>query len=254
MNVAGTSQFFEPEGSDIFGANNPLGEFLNTGTFETPYIDEDIRVSRTRGPVFEQLRVFKRKGSDVMDSDLIDSIKAELRVEEQVEAGVSAAKAEAQVKKVTDAAQSIGDAMVSIRDDVKSAVVKDVEGVNKALGDAMDDVVGKVQDVVEDDLNEIGNAIGAVAKSIQGDGELPEAVANVTRAVTKVPQDVQKVVDGNVASVGKSIEEASDAIVKDVQDAVEADLKKIEGSISDVRDAVVGKDESENSASDDGKD
>lgn len=243
VNVAGTSQFFEPEGSDIFGVNNLLGEFLNSGTFETPYIDQDIRISRSRGPVFEQLRVFVRKGSNAMHTDIIDSIAAEMRVEEEVEVGASTTKAEARVQKLVDAAQDIGGAVSSIGKDVQSAVEKDFEVVIDALGDAMDNVVNKVQDVVEEDLKDISKSIEGVQKSLQGEGELIDAVANVTKAVAKVPQDVRTVVENDAAVVNDSVGEALDTMVKDVQDAVEDDLKKIDDSISDVRDVILGENE-----------
>ncbi|KAL7503979.1 hypothetical protein ACHAXN_001680 [Cyclotella atomus] len=243
LNVAGTSQFFEPDGSDVFGVNNLLGEFLNTGTFETPYIDEDIRISRTRGPVFEQLRVFVRKGSDVMHNVIIDSIEAELRVEEEMEVGASTARAESRVQKLVDAAQDIGGAVSSIGKDVRSAVEKDLEVVSDALGDAMDNVVNKVQDVVEEDLKDLSKSIEGVQKSLQGEGELRDAVANVTKAVAKVPQDVRNAVKNDAAVVNDSVGEALDTMVKDVQDVVEDDIKKLDASVSDVRDVLLGENE-----------
>jgi hypothetical protein len=243
VNVAGTSQFFEPEGSDIFGVNNLLGEFLNSGTFETPYIDQDIRISRSRGPVFEQLRVFVRKGSNVMHTDIIDSIAAEIRVEEEMEVGASTTTAEARVQKLVDAAQDIGGAVSSIGKDVQSAVEKDFQVVSDALGDAMDNVVNKVQDVVEEDLKDISKSIEGVQKSLQGEGELIDAVANVTKAVAKVPQDVRTVVENDATIVNDSVGEALDTMVKDVQDAVEDDLKKIDDSVSEVRDVIIGENE-----------
>lgn len=51
----------DPNGEDIFGINNVLGEFLNVGIFDTPYVDDTVRLSRTSGPVSEQLRVFVRQ-------------------------------------------------------------------------------------------------------------------------------------------------------------------------------------------------
>jgi hypothetical protein len=63
VNVAGTSQYLDPDGADVFGLNNVLGEFLNVGGhFDTPYVDGDVRLSRTSGPASEQLRVFLREG------------------------------------------------------------------------------------------------------------------------------------------------------------------------------------------------
>jgi hypothetical protein len=51
----------DPNGEDIFGINNILGEFLNVGIFDTPYVDDTVRLSRTAGPVSDQLRVFVRQ-------------------------------------------------------------------------------------------------------------------------------------------------------------------------------------------------
>ena len=68
VNVAGTSRYLDPDGEDVFGLNNVLGDFLNVGYFDTPYVDADVRLSRTSGPVSEQLRVFVREGSALLAS------------------------------------------------------------------------------------------------------------------------------------------------------------------------------------------
>jgi hypothetical protein len=68
VNVAGTSRYLDPDGEDVFGLNNVLGDFLNVGYFDTPYVDDDVRLSRTSGPVSEQLRVFVREGSALLAS------------------------------------------------------------------------------------------------------------------------------------------------------------------------------------------
>jgi len=84
VNVAGSSSFFTPEGEDVFGVNNILGDF-QSGTFDTPFVDEDVRISRSSGPVFETLRVFVRQTSHLEeDKNSVDSLEADFENEEKV--------------------------------------------------------------------------------------------------------------------------------------------------------------------------
>ncbi len=77
MNVAGKSQILDPNGADILGVNVPFGEFLNAGTFETTYMDDRIRVSRSKVGIVEQLRVF-------LKSDLEATAQDELKEEDEI--------------------------------------------------------------------------------------------------------------------------------------------------------------------------
>ena len=74
MNVAGKSQVLDPAGADIVGVNVPFGEFLNAGSFETTYMDDRIRISRSKVGIVDQLRVFLK--SELQATADVEEMKA----------------------------------------------------------------------------------------------------------------------------------------------------------------------------------
>lgn len=244
LNVAGTSQYLDPEGADVFGVNNLLGEFQG-GTFDTPFVDGDIRVSRTSGPVLEQLRVFVREGSSILnDAEMMKSLTTEMRVEEEREVGSGDDTVATQVKKVVEAPDDVREAVSSMAENARTTIEKDMDDVSKALGDTMDDVAAKVQDAMEDDLEQIGKAVEGVQSALRdgdkGMEDVGEALTYVTKAVAKVPEDVRSIVEEDATGLGDRVDEALDAMVADVQDSVEGDLKYVGKSIEAARDTAAG--------------
>mmetsp|Transcript_11972 Transcript_11972/g.30358 ORF Transcript_11972/g.30358 Transcript_11972/m.30358 type:complete len:365 (+) Transcript_11972:194-1288(+) len=86
LNVAGESKNLEPSGADVLGINIPFGDYLNAGSFETTFVDESMRISRSKtGPV-DQLRVFvKAEAESVEEEDVLAEEDEELDDDEIVE-------------------------------------------------------------------------------------------------------------------------------------------------------------------------
>jgi hypothetical protein len=76
LNVAGKSTVLDPNGKDITSINLPLSEFLNSGEFETTYMDDELRISRGKQGFVDQLRVFLRKGKYEKDQGIKDVLES----------------------------------------------------------------------------------------------------------------------------------------------------------------------------------
>ena len=255
LNVAGTSSFLEPNGSDILGVNNILGEWQH-GTFDTPYVDDDVRISRSSGPIFETLRVFVKQGSTLLkdESQLLDNLSAELRVTKSKSIDDRTSDTEKQVQKVVTAAEDVQKSVSNMTSNARTTIEKDLDTVTSALGNSMDDVVSKVQDVVEEDLEVIFKAADNTLTAMQDQDtdEVVEALGNVTKAVVQGATDVREIVEQDASELSDKVVKATDALVADVQDSVEADLKNVGKSIEGVRDAV-GIDSNDESDTDSGE-
>jgi len=225
LNIAGTSQNLDPDGADVFGLNIPsLSEWMNSGEFDTTYVDDDVRVSRGTIGFLDETRVFIRKGVDLADlhvaleESVVDSSDDHDHDADTPE--------EDQVKILAKAVGGVIDAVGDLTDDVKTAVEKDLE----YLKDDAELSLQEIRDVVEDDMKDVGDAVLKVKSAIIGDEEVEEAVDDAVDAVRDLGTDVED-----------SISETAD----NLKDTVEENVEKIQDAVDVVSDAVLKEEEEE---------
>merc|ERR1712038_1212626 len=154
VTVAGTSQYLEPEGADVLGLNIPsVGDFLNSGTFDTTFVDENVRISRGKiAGVIDELRVFIRKGSSVedilgedyqapaMDESVDESPKKSPVVNERIEA-VS--------KAFSGVVDAVRESIEITANNVRGVVEEDIEVISKAVEEVRSAVIGETKETEE---------------------------------------------------------------------------------------------------------
>lgn len=190
VNVAGKSQYLEPNGADVLGLNIPsLGDFANSGSFDSTYVDENVRISRGTIGFLEEVRLFVRKGfdlEDIMEAGYVNEMETAEETEKT--------EVEARLEKISDAFANVVGAVEDLDKDVRDVVEKDIESVGKAVGgvrNTITDGVKEVQTVVEDDLKKVGKAVNDVASAVIGeqgddDGEEEEVSEDVVVDVDAV--------------------------------------------------------------------
>ena len=88
VNVAGTSSVLDPQGKDVASLNVPsifsgASDFVNSDSFETTYMDDNLRISRGKLGLVDQLRVFVKqtnRGDETMrttETDVDEAVDPE---------------------------------------------------------------------------------------------------------------------------------------------------------------------------------
>jgi hypothetical protein len=96
LNLAGqNTQYLEPEGADVLGVNFPFGDLLQSGSFDTTFVNDKMRVSRGTIGILDELRVFVKE---------VNTTRGEQahQAEEDVAATLELANADAAVEQDTD--------------------------------------------------------------------------------------------------------------------------------------------------------
>lgn len=222
VTVAGTSQYLEPDGADLLGLNIPsLGDFLNSGTFDTVYVDDDVRICKgSIAGVVDELRVFVRKESSI-ETLLDESYEAPV-VESDDTSPTSPQSFDVneRFEAVSKAVTGVVEAVDTLDKNVRTTVKKDAEDVTKAVEgvrDSIQEVANDVRDVVQDDLKVIGKAVDGVRAAIVGETKEEDVIENevITGEIVDEVSDEIVMVD--------SVTDEDDAMGEDEDESVVGD-------------------------------
>lgn len=154
LNIAGTSQNLDPSGTDLLAVNIPsLTEWMNSGSFDTTYVDDMVRISRGTTGFFEETRVFLKKG--VKLEDIIEIDQSDVVVEKS------------KLDEVADALEGVASAVGNTVTEVRDTVDKNIGIVSKEIESSIKDV----ETVIEEDIKSIGDEVDNVKNAIFGDDE-----------------------------------------------------------------------------------
>lgn len=225
LNLAGQSRNLDPMGKDVLGLNVNLpflNEWMvNSGEFETTYVDGEVRVSRGTIGFLEETRVFIRQGGAFDGSTNATNVSQDQTTEDDKESS--------RLGNIVAAVEEVGDAVENLTKSVKTTVERDVEYMKEDMETSLDDL----RNVVQEDFKGVQKAMDKVKSAVLGDEKLEEAVDDTVQAVTKLGEDVQD----RVRESGE-----------DLKETVEEDMETVQNALKGVKDAVSGNDDDDDDA------
>lgn len=229
LNLAGQSRNLDPMGKDVLGLNVNLpflNEWMvNSGEFETTYVDREVRVSRGTIGFLEETRVFIRQGG-AFDANSSMNATAVSQV-----GGMEQEEEPSPLGNIMEAVEEVADAVGNLTKSVKTAVERDAEYMKEDMETSLEDI----KNVVQEDLKGVRKAVDKVKSAVLGDEKVEEAVDDAVEAVTMLGEDV--------------VESVQDS-AKDLNETLAEDAETVQNAMEGVKDAVVSP---EDAADEEGK-
>jgi len=230
LNLAGQSRNLDPMGKDVLGLNVNLpflNEWMvNSGEFETTYVDQEVRVSRGTIGFLEETRVFVRQNG-MFDTANATTTSGSTNATQEQEPS--------QLGNVVAAVEEVADAVGNLTKSIKATVERDVEYMKEDMETSLEDL----KNVVQEDFKGVQKAVDKVKSAVLGDEKLEKAVDVSVEAVSKLGEDVQEAVREDVEDLKKTVEE---------------DMENVQSALEGVKDVVTGDENEDEKAQDTEKD
>jgi hypothetical protein len=173
LNVAGSNQNLDPLGADLLAVNIPsLTEWMNSGSFDTTYVDEQVRISRGTTGFFDETRVFVKKGVDIQVLTGLMEENREITKKSQFD-------------KFVDAVEGVANVVGSSVTDTKEVIDKEIDVVSQEVERSMKNV----KEILEDDIYKIEREVESIKSVILGEDSDEKTTSSSTEEGNETSED-----------------------------------------------------------------